>query len=108
MRHRFLKDVYLECKEGWGKLIEETCHEVEKLLDEKQALAFRFIQIKEKFGGLRMYTNLDGIPKVFELMLKKEKESYNICEHCGASPAIAAPGKTGWIKTLCETCREDK
>lgn len=61
------------------------------------------VQIKEKFGGLRIYMagNIEGM---FDIIDKAERKSYKICEFCGA------PGKTrdgSWIFTLCDKCNEE-
>lgn len=58
----------------------------------------RFFQIKEKFGGLRLY----GAGKLESSL---EALSYLVCEKCGSGHNI---GYTkGWIKTLCKTCAEN-
>jgi hypothetical protein len=61
-------------------------------------------QVKEKFGGLRFYTNgftdtIDGMIRMAESM------SYRTCEVCGS------PGRSnnhGWISTLCDTHRLER
>lgn len=58
----------------------------------------KVIQIKEKFGGLRYYTD-DLSREGQELVTKAETASYTICERCG-KPGIPRPG--GWTKTLCD------
>ncbi len=61
----------------------------------------RFFQIKEKFGGLRLY-GASSLENVLEDM------SYKICEYCGSTKDI---GYTkGWIKTQCKECalKKDK
>ena len=58
-------------------------------------------QVKEKFGGLRFYTN--GYTDVIGAMISiAESMSYRTCEVCGN------PGRSnnyGWISTLCDTHR---
>jgi hypothetical protein len=58
-------------------------------------------QVKEKFGGLRFYTN--GYTDVIGGMISMaESMSYRTCEVCGN------PGRSnnyGWISTLCDTHR---
>lgn len=55
----------------------------------------RFMQIKEKYGGLRLY----GASSLESLL---EDLSYHICEECGSMEEV---GQTqGWIKTLCKKC----
>ena len=74
---------------GWAGLVKEG-------FDLCLKNGWRIYQIKEKFGGLRFYTDedLDDI----------EDESYTICEECG-EPGKPRPG--GWIKTRCDKCFEE-
>jgi hypothetical protein len=61
-------------------------------------------QVKEKFGGLRFYTN--GYTDVINGMIRMaESMSYRTCEVCGS------PGRSnhyGWISTLCDTHRLER
>ena len=61
-------------------------------------------QVKEKFGGLRFYTN--GYNDVVQGMISMaESMSYRTCEVCGS------PGRSnsyGWISTLCDTHRLER
>lgn len=62
---------------------------------------FQVLQVKEKFGSLRIYTNfsdeyVDGILDMVESI------SYKTCEHCGNA---GTPNDSGWIVTLCVDCR---
>lgn len=58
-------------------------------------------QIKEKFGGLRMYI-LEETDGMEEICYEAEMKSLSTCEHCGA------PGKRhrgwGWLVTHCHEC----
>ncbi len=76
---------------GWERLID-------KVYDAKPR-STHIIQVKEKFGGLRVYCG-GSIPEFFAIIDQAEKESYEICEECGD------PGKLredlGWILTLCD------
>lgn len=60
-------------------------------------------QIKEKFGGLRFYTN--GVDTEFNSYISfAESMSLHTCEICGS------PGTTsgdGWMKTLCKKHHDD-
>ena len=61
-------------------------------------------QIKEKFGGLRFYTNgHDDL--VGGMIWLAEHMSYNICEHCGSTKNVSQT--KGWITTLCEDCMKE-
>ena len=64
---------------------------------------FFFSQIKEKFGGLRVYSYgaddyIRGLTDFAEAM------SYHTCEECGNAGLIR---QTKWIKTLCDSCFSD-
>ena len=58
-----------------------------------------FIQIKEKFGGLRLYSYGNQI----ELFQSLESLSYCTCETCGTTHNVGTT-KGGWIFTTCEPC----
>lgn len=57
-----------------------------------------FVQIKEKFGSLRIYI-YGGDEYIEGVIDMAEDMSYMTCEKCG-NPGT--PSKTGWIKVLCE------
>lgn len=83
-------------KEWRKKYLEEN--DPEKLKQESQYFQVKFDQIKEKYGGLRIYFSggddyIDGLVSMAEAM------SYKICEVCGNK---GKPNKGGWITTLCE------
>ena len=59
-------------------------------------------QIKEKFGGLRFYVS-NACPDAEEAIAWAEKESFKVCEHCGAP---GKPRRSGWIKAECDSCTE--
>lgn len=62
----------------------------------------KFDQVKEKYGGLRMYFT-GGDEYVEGLVSMGEAMSYKICEVCGNK---GEPNKGGWISTLCDGCRK--
>jgi hypothetical protein len=64
----------------------------------------KFDQIKEKFGGLRLYYS-GGDDYVRGLVSLAEELSYRICEVCGNS---GKPNKGGWISVLCDKHREER
>lgn len=94
-----------EIPEGWlisfGELLfnelKEECEKFNYLND------LRFVQVKEKFGGLRIYTN--GYPKdakIDEIIEKYSLLSENICIECG-KPDVPMV-MDGWISPYCEYC----
>lgn len=98
-----------ECDDGWFDLIWKLCEDIEKLLEEAKNNSeldpefgeFEVIQVKEKFGSLRFYTNWENGP-IGDRIVEAENESAKTCEMCGR------PGKldstSGWIKTVCDDC----
>lgn len=85
---------HIECGEGWYPIIIE-CHE--RLLE--IAPDYKILQIKEKFGGLRYYTDVRS-DEMAQIIREAEEKCWKTCEQCGE------PGKAwdegGWWATLCE------
>ena len=94
---------YFGVGQGWAKLLFDLSQEVMDLCRERGVVPPKVLQVKEKFGGLRVYMEYVGIDDMGEITYKYEKESYNICERCGKPGSTK--GSTGWIKTLCTECR---
>lgn len=85
--------------EGWHPLVEQ-------LMDAMLAVGWdgQIHDIKEKFGGLRFYIG-EGTPEVHKMIDKACRDSYSICEDCGA-PGF--PSNLGWIRTLCNTHHQEQ
>lgn len=80
---------------GWSSLI----NEIFDFIEQNKITNVRIIQVKEKYGGLRLYT--DFINDVLDNKIREvEKRSYTVCEVSGA------PGQlrncNGWYRTLSE------
>lgn len=91
---------------------------VARAWDAITAAGGRVSQVKEKFGGLRMYSNLEGpfridvhppvagagsyqigSPTALNALLNEiDAQSLRSCERCGAPGELTA---THWVKTLC-------
>jgi len=96
-----------ECEEGWYRLIDEILY---KLNSEDPEKTCRIFQIKEKFGGLKIYldkypSNLDST-SANELMFSYDKQSYKICEVCGDPGTLCI--RSGWYQTLCDKHRLER
>jgi len=91
--------------DGWYEIIYQLCERLEPLvaaLDDGGA-AFQVLQVKEKFGALRFYT--DGSNDEIEAEIDAASElSVKTCEVCG-NPGNNEADETGWWKTLCVACR---
>lgn len=75
----------------------------------------RVVQVKEKFGGLRIYFDhkcsdednpnfkcTHNFDHLHELADKLSEQSYKTCERCGAPGEVRS--QQVWIKTLCNDC----
>lgn len=96
-----------ECNDGWYGLIRKVCEQITEALSKNQNIGnLRFVQIKEKWGQLRIYVN--NYPnEIEEILNNAEAESANICEMCGTTENVTQ-NSAGWIKSLCPTCRENR
>jgi hypothetical protein len=79
--------------DGWLELIKNLIDELVKTGWDKQ-----ICQVKEKFGGLRFYTNAMS-DECHEIVSKYERLSCETCEECGEK---GEQRNGGWIKTLCD------
>jgi hypothetical protein len=110
----------IECNDGWYELLSSVCWRIfqhEKNIADRVRIRnennkendqsdldyvpVKFDQIKEKFGGLRIYFS-GGDDYVEGIISMAEEYSYKVCEVCGNS---GKPNKGGWITTLCNNCR---
>jgi len=82
------------------KSLEELEAELETALEQLPTI----VQIKEKFGGLRVYTN--GITETHHAYIDfASAMASRTCEVCGS------PGEsrnTGWVKTLCDKHHKER
>lgn len=62
---------------------------------------WKFTQIKEKYGTLRLYPRFYGIGSLNDILNKYENMSARICIHCG-KPATRI--SLGWISPWCDDC----
>ena len=110
----------IECGDGWYELLSSVCwrifqhqknitdrvrirNENNKENDQSDLdyIPVKFDQIKEKFGGLRIYFS-GGDDYIDGVIGMAEEYSYKVCEVCGNS---GKPNRGGWITTLCDNCR---
>jgi hypothetical protein len=94
--------VFVECGSGWDTIICNLCDALVRVVRPENQ--FRFLQIKEKFGGLRVYTSyadttLEQDHAITRAVDEAERASWHTCEVCGA------PGESvsyrGYARTLC-------
>lgn len=94
----------IECGKGWNKLIIPILDYID-LYNSGHDDKIEILQIKEKFGGLRIYTSF-STPELDQLIDDAEEQSFKTCEYCGSTENVSQT--TGWIKTLCRKCMREK
>ncbi len=98
----------IECGDGWYWLIDNLCSTIQRYYDNNgENLGFNqpiATQVKEKYGGLRFYTN-GGDDTIHGMIWLAESLSYSICEKCGSQENVKTT--SGWNVTLCESCIDE-
>lgn len=95
----------IECGDGWLWLIDNLCGCMQRYIDANEKEQVEALQVKEKFGTLRFYTNSCG-DLIDGMIWFAEALSARICENCGSTVDIKAT--TGWISYLCPKCMKAK
>ena len=101
-------DFTYDVGKGWNGILINAFKQIAEAFDKAGAdfSGFSVLQIKEKFGALRIYVgalDADIADQVYKIIDEAEAESERTCEWCG-EPGKARGG--GWIKTLCEDCNK--
>jgi hypothetical protein len=87
--------------DGWIDLLWRLFEDLEPLVGEWErhtGHTFQILQVKEKFGGLRVYAVSEARAAICERIEAAERESYYRCELCGGPGTLPR----GFFKTLCE------
>jgi hypothetical protein len=79
--------VSFECLSGWYPIIETYFDDVERLLKEHPGATYRLGQVKEKFGGLRLYADRsDDITNAVQVAYDRAaRDPERTCDVCGAA-----------------------
>lgn len=78
--------------QGWAGLVNEVFDMLEK------TKGIKVIQVKEKWGGLRIYTDFMHM-EFDKFIMDIEKKSFTVCEQCG-KPGQLREGS--WQLTQCD------
>lgn len=87
----------ISCHKGWNNLLDELLSKITKYNIEIQ-------DIKEKFGGLRVYVS-PYIEEVENIIREYEDKADKTCEICGKTGELRP---TNWMRTLCNKCYATK
>jgi hypothetical protein len=95
------------CGDGWFHLIEDLADRIEEEIVRlnmdgvsRRSLP-RAIQVKEKFGTLRIYTKHTAGTEIGSWIIEAEQQSAKTCEQCGATGELR---RGGCLATLCVEC----
>jgi hypothetical protein len=107
----------IETGEGWYEILSSLCWMIKQYEDsviwqtewnqktnpeyKSDYFPVKFDQIKEKYGGLRVYFS-GGNQYIEGLVSMAEAMSYKVCDVCGNK---GEANKQGWISTRCEAHR---
>jgi len=83
---------------GWESIVDKAMSKLDKLDH-----PVKIIQVKEKFGGLRIYTDT-FTDAANNIITDAEEEASQTCERCGSTKNVSAKGH--WIKTYCDLCHK--
>lgn len=95
---------FLDCDAGWWPLIEKMHNELIALDPD-----YRIYQVKEKFGGLRLYfcpSNPDMSQQMQDIANYYERRSFSVCEMTGDPGQLMV--NNGRFRTLCKACAGDE
>jgi len=105
-----------ECGNGWMPLIDSLCYNIQQHIDshnewvekygkKKDKLIPQFValQVKEKFGSLRIY-HQGGDDYCQGLVDMAVSWSWNTCEICGDGGKRLVGHTKGWIGSICVDC----
>jgi hypothetical protein len=96
---------WISCESGWYPLLLELDEQLAALSE-----AYVIHQVKEKFGGLRFYPDLNSFAeedqaKAMELIREAELKAAKTCELCSKPAKLVARNFN--YRTLCSNCALD-
>jgi hypothetical protein len=94
-----------ECEDGWFPLLLRLSTAIQAELDTRPEPDFRFAQVKQKLGELRIYHTGTTNERISQLIERARAEARTTCETCGATPAEVR-AVSGRMQCLCETHRQ--
>ena len=102
----------ISCSDGWMDIVSKCAEEIVANDPEERV---KFFQIKEKFGGLRFYTDIEDYDNekdkdfyqlISSITMKAEIEASKTCELCGVAGTKKNTNRS-YIRTLCFDCSRD-
>ena len=94
----------IETGPGWKEIVLSYLPKLSKIVKENNIEDFRIVQIKEKFGTLRIYTRGSSNEEIQNLISEMEKICDSTCDRCGSKEGILRGN--GWVRVTCDECEE--
>lgn len=103
-KHAAILQCGIECSNGWLTILDQLFSTMRTHAKYAKLENFKIVQVKEKFGTLRVYT--DGADQYINgAITLAEHMSEVTCECCGQNGTIR---NNRWIRTLCDRCDTGK
>ena len=91
---------------GWRALCLSLDHDIAEMEKAGRISNFAVVQLKEKYGAMRMYYNVDGSDEALDALSRLVDDYEHIstwtCAYCGAFPSTRVT--QGWILPVCAKC----
>ena len=100
---RKVTDLPWECGKGWWPLIEKVAAAIDSFNAAHPDSPVEVTQIKQKFGGLRIYHH-NAPEDIRQLIDEAIEASWHTCERCGSREGVST-NLDGYRLTLCPHCR---
>ena len=100
---RKVSQIPWECGKGWWPLIEKVAAAIDSYNDAHPDSPVEVTQIKQKFGGLRIY-HYNAPEDIRQLIDEAIEASWHTCERCGSREEDST-NLDGCRLTLCPHCR---
>lgn len=100
-----ITDLPWECGKGWWPLIEKVAAAIDSFNAARPDSPVEVTQIKQKFGGLRIY-HYNAPEDIRQLIDEAIEASWHTCERCGATEGVTT-NLDGYRLTLCPECRKE-
>ena len=100
-----IKDIHWECGKGWWPMIENVTSAIDSFNAVHPEKTVEVSQIKQKFGGLRIYHHNapEDIRQLIDLAIES---SWHTCEKCGSTTGVTTNLEACRL-TLCPECRKE-
>jgi hypothetical protein len=102
LRYPLARSVGFECFKGWRPILGRLLERLEAAIAQQPVEAqsdFRIVQIKQKFGRLRVYLSKTATPEMRAAIDEAEEDSIATCEVCSAPGQLA--DRNGWTSAKC-------